>query len=147
MIEIIVKKFNKLSLEELYYLLQLRSEVFVVEQKCVYQDIDGKDYKSLHVIAKRNNKIIAYTRLFNKGDYFKEASIGRVVVAKNLRHFNYGSEIMEASIDAIKKNFNTNKIKISAQLYLKDFYNSFGFKTTGSSYLEDGIPHIAMIIN
>ena len=91
MIEIIVKKFNKLSLEELYYLLQLRSEVFVVEQKCVYQDIDGKDYKSLHVIAKRNNKIIAYTRLFNKGDYFKEASIGRVVVAKNLRHFNYGS--------------------------------------------------------
>ena len=102
MIEIIVKKFNKLSLEELYYLLQLRSEVFVVEQNCVYQDIDGKDYKSLHVIAKRNNKIIAYTRLFNKGDYFKEASIGRVVVAKNLRHFNYGSEIMEASIVAIK---------------------------------------------
>jgi len=147
MIEIIVKKFNKLSLEELYYLLQLRSEVFVVEQNCVYQDVDGKDQKAFHIIGKKDNIIIAYTRLFNKGDYFKEASIGRVVVAKNLRHFNYGSEIMEASIDAIKKNFNTNEIKISAQLYLKGFYNSFGFKTTGSSYLEDGIPHIAMIIN
>jgi len=121
MIEIIVKKFNKLSLEELYYLLQLRSEVFVVEQNCVYQDIDGKDYKSLHVIAKRNNKIIAYTRLFNKGDYFKEASIGRVVVAKNLRHFNYGSEIMEASIDAIKKISTLMKLRFLLSYTLKVF--------------------------
>ena len=121
MIEIIVKKFNKLSLEELYYLLQLRSEVFVVEQNCVYQDIDGKDYKSLHVIAKRNNKIIAYTRLFNKGDYFKEASIGRVVVAKNLRHFNYGSEIMEASIDAIKKILTLMKLRFLLSYTLKIF--------------------------
>ena len=147
MLDISVKTFDQLSLEELYFLLQLRSEVFVVEQDCVYQDVDGKDQKALHVIGKKDNTIIAYTRIFKAGDYFKEASIGRVVVAKNLRHFNYGSEIMEASIDAIKKNFNTNEIKISAQLYLKDFYNSFGFKTTGSSYLEDGIPHIAMIIN
>ena len=147
MLDITIKTYNQLSLADLYYILQLRSVVFVVEQDCVYQDVDGKDQKALHVIGKINNIIIAYTRIFKPSDYFKEASIGRVVVAKNLRHFNYGSEIMEASIDAIKKNFNTNEIKISAQLYLKGFYNSFGFKTTGSSYLEDGIPHIAMIIN
>tara|TARA_B100000497_G_scaffold36267_1_gene42512 strand:+ start:1184 stop:1627 length:444 start_codon:yes stop_codon:yes gene_type:complete len=147
MVKIVVKKFNDLSLEELYSLLQLRSEVFVVEQECVYQDIDEKDYKSLHVFFKKGNKIIAYTRLFNKGQYFKEASIGRVVVVKNLRHLNYGSEIMRASIKAIQEHFNTNKIKISAQLYLEDFYNSFGFKTIGKSYLEDGIPHIEMKLN
>ena len=147
MVKIVVKKFNDLSLEELYSLLQLRSEVFVVEQECVYQDIDEKDYKSLHVIFKKGNKIIAYTRLFNKGQYFKEASIGRVVVVKNLRHLNYGSEIMRVSIKAIQEHFNTNKIKISAQLYLEDFYNSFGFKTIGKSYLEDGIPHIEMKLN
>tara|TARA_B100001059_G_scaffold223780_1_gene249141 strand:+ start:1719 stop:2162 length:444 start_codon:yes stop_codon:yes gene_type:complete len=147
MIEIEVKKFNELTLEELYSLLQLRSEVFIVEQDCVYHDLDGKDYKSLHVIAKENNKIIAYTRLFNKGQYFKQASIGRVVVAKNQRHLSYGSEIMKASINAIHDCFNTREIKISAQLYLKEFYNSFGFKATGSSYLEDGIPHIGMILN
>ena len=147
MIEIEVKKFNELTLEELYSLLQLRSEVFIVEQDCVYHDLDGKDYKSLHVIAKENNKIIAYTRLFNKGQYFKQASIGRVVVAKNQRHLSYGSEIMKASINAIHDYFNTREIKISAQLYLKEFYNGFGFKATGSSYLEDGIPHIGMILN
>ena len=147
MVKIVVKKFNDLSLKELYSLLQLRSEVFVVEQECVYQDIDEKDYKSLHVILKKGNKIIAYTRLFNKGQYFKEASIGRVVVVKNLRHLNYGSEIMRVSIKAIQEHFNTNKIKISAQLYLEDFYNSFGFKTIGKSYLEDGIPHIEMKLN
>ena len=145
MIEIIVKKFNKLSLEELYYLLQLRSEVFVVEQNCVYQDIDGKDYKSLHVIAKRNNKIIAYTRLFNKGDYFKEASIGRVVVSEKSRHLKYGHLLMKASINAIEISFRTNKIKLSAQKYLEKFYNNLGFKTIGTSYLEDGIPHISMV--
>ena len=143
----IKKNWEEISLKEFYAVLRLRSEVFVVEQDCVYQDIDNKDQKAIHLMGYINNELVAYSRIFNKGDYFKEASIGRVVVAKNLRHFNYGSEIMEASIDAIKKNFNTNEIKISAQLYLKDFYNSFGFKTTGSSYLEDGIPHIAMIIN
>ena len=147
MIEIEIKKFNKLTLEELYSLLQLRSEVFIVEQDCVYQDLDGKDYKSLHVIAKENNKIIAYTRLFNKGQYFKEASIGRVVVAKNQRNLSYGSEIMKASINAIQDCFSTREIKISAQLHLKEFYNSFGFKVIGCSYLEDGIPHIGMVLN
>lgn len=147
MLDIYIKEFNELTLEELYYLLQLRSEVFVVEQDCVYQDIDGKDQKSLHVIGKKNNIIIAYTRLFKQGDYFKEASIGRVVVDKAQRQHNYGSQLIEASIIAINKVYKTTSIKISAQLYLENYYKKFGFKSTGNTYLEDGIPHISMQIN
>ena len=147
MLDIYIKEFNELSLEELYYLLQLRSEVFIVEQDCVYQDIDGKDQKSLHVIGKKNNIIIAYTRLFKQGDYFKEASIGRVVVDKAQRQHNYGSQLIKASIIAINKVYKTSSIKISAQLYLENYYKKFGFKSTGNTYLEDGIPHISMQIN
>ncbi|MCL4159256.1 UNVERIFIED_CONTAM: hypothetical protein GTU68_051760, partial [Idotea baltica] len=98
MIEIQVKKFSELKLVELYYILQLRSEVFVVEQDCIYQDLDGKDEKALHVLGFKNDKIVAYTRVFKPGDYFKEASIGRVVVAKKERQHKYGYDIMKASI-------------------------------------------------
>lgn len=145
MLDISVKTFNQLTLEELYYFLQLRSEVFVVEQDCVYQDVDGKDQNALHVIGKKENTIVAYTRIFKPGDYFKEASIGRVVVSKKLRHLSYGHELMVASVEAVETSFNTSEIKLSAQKYLEKFYNNLGFKTIGESYLEDGIPHIAMI--
>jgi len=147
MLDIYVKTFNQLSLDELYYLLQLRSQVFVVEQDCVYQDIDGKDKKALHVIGKKDNTIIAYSRIFKPGDYFKEASIGRVVVAENFRHLKYGHQLMVASIKAVETSFSSKKIKISAQKYLENFYNNLGFITSGEPYLEDGIPHIAMIKN
>lgn len=143
--DIIVKTFQELTTQELYGLLQLRSEVFVVEQNCVYQDIDGKDEKALHVLGFKNDKLIAYTRVFKPGDYFEEASIGRVVVAKKERQHNYGFDIMKASAEAIKNYFNETKIKISAQVYLKKFYNNLGFKAIGNEYLEDDIPHIAMI--
>ncbi|REE83637.1 ElaA protein [Lutibacter oceani] len=145
MIEINTKKFSELTLNELYEILQLRSEVFVVEQNCVYQDIDFKDQKALHVIGQKNDKIIAYTRIFKPGDYFKEASIGRVVVAKNERKFGYGHIIMDYSIKAINSFFNENIIKISAQKYLKEFYESHNFIQVGKEYLEDDIPHIAMV--
>ena len=145
MIEIKVKKFDELSTKELYDLLQLRSEVFVVEQDCVYQDIDGKDQKALHIIGYKNNKIIAYTRVFKPGDYFEYASIGRVVVSKEERQYKYGYDIMKASIEAIKEYYNQTNIKLSAQTYLKKFYNKLGFKEIGEEYLEDDIPHIAMI--
>ena len=147
MLDISIKTFEQLSLEELYFILQLRSEVFVVEQDCVYQDIDAKDQYALHIIGKKDTKIIAYTRVFKGGDYFKEASIGRVVVSLKDRHLNYGQQIMEASILAIKNNYDTSEIKISAQKYLENFYNNLGFKTIGDPYLEDGIPHIAMLKN
>ena len=145
MLQIQVKKFNELTIDQLYELLQLRSQVFVVEQDCVYQDIDSKDQKSLHILGLKNNKIIAYTRIFRPGDYFNEASIGRVVVAENERKFKYGHQIMKASINAIAAHFNTATIIISAQTYLKKFYNNLGFNQIGDGYLEDGIPHIKML--
>jgi len=144
-LKIEVKKFSELSLTELYDILQLRSEVFVVEQDCVYQDIDGKDAEALHIIGFKNDNIVAYTRCFKPGYYFDEAAIGRVVVKNSERKFGYGHEIMKASDKAIKEHYNTTNIKLSAQQYLIKFYESHGYQTTGEGYLEDGIPHIGMI--
>jgi ElaA protein len=145
MLTIKTKYFNELTITELYSLLQLRSEVFVVEQDCAYQDLDGKDKQALHVLGVKNNTIVAYTRVFKPGDYFNEASIGRVVVAHNERQHEYGYEIMNASLKAIKDFYKENKIKLSAQTYLKQFYNKLGFTEEGEEYLEDGIPHIVMV--
>ena len=145
MIKIIVKTFNQLTTQELYNLLQLRSEVFVVEQDCVYQDIDGKDQKAFHILGIKNNKVVAYARVFGPGDYFNEAAIGRVVVKESERKFKYGYDIMKTSIDAVDYHFRVTTIKVSAQTYLRKFYNNLGFKQVGEEYLEDGIPHIAMI--
>ena len=145
MLKITTKTFKELTTDELYALLQLRSEVFVVEQDCVYQDIDYKDQKALHVLGFKNDKLVAYTRLFKPGDYFNYASIGRVIVAQNEREHKYGYDIMNASINAIKEYYNETRIKISAQTYLKKFYNNLGFEEVGEGYLEDGIPHIGMI--
>lgn len=145
MIAIKIKKFNELTTPELYEVLQLRSEVFVVEQDCVYQDLDGKDEKALHCLGYKNNKLVAYTRFFKPGDYFDESSIGRVVVLKSERQHKYGYDIMKGSVKAIKTFFNETTIKLSAQVYLKSFYNNLGFNEVGEEYLEDGIPHVAMI--
>ncbi|SHI68293.1 ElaA protein [Mesonia phycicola] len=147
MIQIETKTFQDLSIHELYELLQLRSEVFVVEQDCVYQDIDGKDQKALHIIGKKEGKIVAYTRCFAPGFYFEEASIGRVVVKETERTYGFGHEILKVSISEIEKKYNTSVIKLSAQQYLTNFYESHGFVQIGEGYLEDGIPHIAMIKN
>ncbi|RZP04880.1 MAG: GNAT family N-acetyltransferase [Flavobacteriales bacterium] len=139
------KFFSELTNQELYEILQLRSEVFVVEQNCIYQDIDGKDEKAIHVFGIVKNKIIAYTRCFQPGEYFKEASIGRVVVKKKDRKLKRGHQIMIYSIELIEKNYHTKTILISAQSHLKKFYNNLGFYSVGIEYLEDGIPHIEMI--
>ncbi|MBP9601040.1 MAG: GNAT family N-acetyltransferase [Lutibacter sp.] len=147
MLQIITKNFSELTTDELYAMLQLRSEVFVVEQDCVYQDIDYKDQKAVHILGYKKQKLIAYTRIFKPGDYFSEASIGRVVVAKNERSFNYGHILMQHSIEAIKDYFNEVIIKISAQQYLKKFYETHQFTQVGEWYLEDDIPHIPMIKN
>lgn len=145
--EIRIKLFSELSLDELYSVLQLRSEVFVVEQDCVYQDIDGKDQKALHILGFKNSKLVAYTRCFAPGYYFEEASIGRVIVKNSQRKFGFGHEILKTSIDVIHEKYHTRKIKLSAQQYLTEFYESHGFKQIGEGYLEDGIPHIAMVKN
>lgn len=141
----LVKSFSELTTDTLYAILQLRSEVFVVEQNCVYQDIDFKDQKSLHVLGFKNDKLIAYTRIFKPGDYFKQASIGRVLVKDSERKYGYGHELMRASIKAVEDNYQTQQITISAQLYLQKFYESHGFKKVSDEYLEDGIPHIEML--
>ena len=147
MLKTTIKKFEALTANELYTILRLRSEVFVVEQDCVYQDLDDKDKKALHVIGWYGNTIVAYTRIFDVKLYFNEASIGRVVVDQKHRSKGFGIDIMNASIDAIKKHYNQTQIKISAQTYLIKFYNNLGFKEQGKPYLEDGIPHTAMIKN
>lgn len=142
-----IKSFDDLTTLELYDLLQLRSEVFVVEQDCVFLDLDGKDQKAIHIIGLKKNKIVAYTRLFKPGDYYEEASIGRVVVKKEERKFKYGHELMQFSIKSVFEKFNTSTIKIGAQKYLKTFYESHGFIQIDDEYLEDGIIHIYMIKN
>jgi ElaA protein len=145
MLNISVKPFCDLDASELYDLLQLRSEIFVIEQDCVYQDLDGKDQKALHVIGTIENQVVAYTRIFKAGDYFAQASIGRVVVKASQRKHGYGIEIMKASIKAVEEEFDETLIVLSAQTYLRRFYSSLGFRETGEEYIEDGIPHVRMV--
>ena len=139
-----IKRFNELSTLELYSLLQLRSEVFVLEQNCVYQDVDGKDDNAIHVLGILDNELASYSRIFDKGIYFEEASIGRVVVSPKLRDKKLGHDLMQVSIAAVKEHFKEHNITISAQEYLKKFYESHGFVQTSEMYLEDDIPHIQM---
>ncbi|MFD2725810.1 GNAT family N-acetyltransferase [Hyunsoonleella rubra] len=145
MLSIKVKAFSELTVEELYAILRLRSEVFVVEQDCVYQDIDGKDQNAIHILGFKADELVGYARAFKPGDYFEEASIGRVVVSKKERAFKYGYDIMYAAVKAVEHNFKEKTIRLSAQCYLKGFYNKVGFEAVGEVYLEDGIPHVAMI--
>lgn len=147
MLQLETKTFQELTISELYQILQLRSEVFVVEQDCVYQDIDGKDEKALHILGKKEGKIVAYTRCFAPNIYFEEAAIGRVVVKETERKFGYGHQILKASIEEIQQRYQTTTIKLSAQQYLTHFYETHNFKKIGEGYLEDGIPHIAMLKN
>jgi ElaA protein len=140
-----VKKFDELSLKELYTILRLRSEVFVVEQNCVFQDMDNKDQSCYHLMGWENNELIAYTRLVPPGILNQFSSIGRVVTAAAARGTGIGKLLMEKSIEELEKMSGRGLIKIGAQLYLKEFYNSFGFKQSGDIYDEDGIDHIEMI--
>ena len=143
--KIVLKHFHELTIQELYNILQLRSEVFVVEQNCIYQDIDGKDQKAVHIFIKENKDVLAYSRVFNEGEYFENPSIGRVVVKKEKRGTELGKKIMVEGAKYIKETFTNKKIEISAQKYLKGFYEDLGYEFTGNEYLEDGIPHIRMI--
>jgi len=145
MVNYTVKKFQELSSIEIYEMLRLRSEVFVVEQNCVYQDVDNKDQKAFHVLGFKENKLIAYARIFDTGDYFDLPSIGRIVVQEKERQFKYGHELVATSIQYVLDHFKQKNILISAQTYLTKFYNSHGFQQQGEEYLEDGIPHIKML--
>ncbi|MGB0778392.1 MAG: GNAT family N-acetyltransferase [Flavobacteriaceae bacterium] len=138
-------RWEELQRDELYEILSLRSEIFVVEQDCVYQDIDFKDQKAFHICGYKEGKLVAYTRVFGPAAYFDTPSIGRVLVRENQRKYGFGHQIIEASIALINKEYGAVNIEISAQTYLLNFYESHGFKTIGEEYLEDGIPHMRMI--
>ncbi len=141
------KAFDTLSPGELYSILQLRNEVFIVEQNCVYQDCDDKDRQSYHFMGWEQNKLVAYTRLIPAGVAYNEISIGRVVTSPSVRGNKVGKELMRLSIEKLHELFGKSKIKIGAQLYLKSFYESLGFVQSSEVYLEDGIEHIKMILN
>ena len=141
--EIVMKKFNELLLEELYELLRLRAEVFVVEQNCVYQDLDNVDQEAYHVYLKDEGKILAYLRVVDKGKRLDEVSLSRVISLK--RRCGLGSILLRAGIEVAKEKFGAKKIKIGAQAYAKPFYEQVGFKQISGEYDEDGIPHIYMI--
>ena len=140
-----LKKFEELSSTELYRILQLRNIVFVVEQNCIYPDLDDRDQSSYHLLCWRNEKLIAYSRLIPPGVAYPEPSIGRVVTAPSARKEGIGKTLMIKSIEAIYELFNRQPIRIGAQLYLKKFYADLGFEPDGSVYLEDGIEHIEMV--
>ena len=141
------KTFESLTPHELYSILQLRNEVFIVEQNCVYQDCDDKDQQSHHFMGWQQNKLVAYTRLIPAGVVYDEVSIGRVVTSPSARGTKLGKELMQRSIDKIRELYGKNAIKIGAQLYLKRFYESLGFIQCSDTYLEDGIEHIKMMRN
>jgi ElaA protein len=144
-IQWLLKKFEELTPYQLYAILQLRNEVFVVEQNCVFQDADDKDQDSFHLMGFLNNKLVAYTRLAPSGISYEQPSIGRVVTSPSVRKIGAGKELMQQSINAVYNLFGEQPIKIGAQLYLKKFYESFGFKQISDVYDEDGIDHIYML--
>ncbi|MBI3137237.1 MAG: GNAT family N-acetyltransferase [Sphingobacteriales bacterium] len=141
-----LKPFSELSPHELYAILQLRTVVFVVEQNCVYPDMDNKDLPSWHLMGWENGKLLAYTRLLPPGLSYEQPSIGRVVTAPEGRGKGYGRELMERSIETVYKLYGKKEIRIGAQLYLQSFYASLGFRPDGAVYLEDGIEHITMFL-
>ena len=144
-----ISKLEELGVEELYEILALRQEVFVVEQNCVYQDLDGLDHLADHISLKKQNigRIIAYARVFAPGTVNDDTVvIGRVLVKEQFRKMGLGKKIMEESIAHCKTKYIGADIKISAQTYLNSFYTSLGFEDTGDHYLEDGIPHMAMVL-
>ncbi|MBW6411187.1 GNAT family N-acetyltransferase [Clostridium weizhouense] len=140
-----LKKFEELKIKDIYKILEIRNEVFIVEQQCAYQDCDGKDENAHHLYLEDNDKIIAYLRILNKGVSYNEMSIGRVLVHKDYRGKGISKEMMLKAIKFIELNLNEKEIKIQAQAYLVDFYGSLGFKETSKEYLEDNIPHIDML--
>lgn len=146
-----LKKFDELTPHELYAILQLRNEVFAIEQNCVYPDMDNKDQPSFHLMGWRQKKegsnLVAYTRLIPPGIMYKEPSIGRVVTSASVRGTGTGRQLMVKSIEHIYTLFGKQPVKIGAQLYLRKFYSSLGFQQTSEIYLEDGIKHIEMVLS
>ena len=138
------KSFQELTTDELYELLRVRSEVFVVEQNCVYQDLDGDDQNSIHLWLTVSGKVVALARICPAGTHMQEISIGRVITKE--RGKGYGKQIMLHAIEAAKEYFGAKQIDIEAQEYAKGFYESVGFRQSSDTFILDGIPHIKMTL-
>jgi|SRR5690606_7067327 len=139
------KNFDELTTLELYKIMQLRAEVFVVEQDCPYNDLDNKDLKSSHLWCESDRQILAYCRVVPPGISYEEPSVGRVVSHSEFRHLKLGHQLMRHSLEIIENHFETKSVRISAQSYLKNFYEQHGFQQVSEEYLEDGIPHLEML--
>lgn len=144
--QIVCRHFSELSGKAVYQILQLRNEVFVVEQNCVFQDADNKDLKAYHLCIYDEDELVAYARLLDQHISYNEISIGRVVTAPSVRRKQYGKTLMQEAIRHCYMLFGKQSIKIGAQLYLKSFYESFGFVQCSDVYDEDGIDHIQMLL-
>lgn len=142
----VLRPFERLTARELYQVLLLRNKVFVVEQHCIYLDTDNKDQKAFHLMGWYNNLLVAYSRLFAPGDYFREAAIGRIVSAPEVRSRGIGKLLMGESIEIVHRLYGHGPIRIAAQGYLQGFYHSFGFEQRSDVFLEDGIEHIEMVL-
>ncbi len=139
-----IKKFDELTINELYEILKLRNDIFIVEQKCLYQDVDDRDKNSYHLMIKKKDEIIAYLRILEKDVSFEEISFGRVMVKENYRGKGISRQLIQDAIDFIQNYLKEYEIRIEAQYYPINFYSSFGFVTIGDKFLSDGIEHIEM---
>ncbi len=143
-----IKSFTNLSPFEVYQIIHLRHEVFGLEQKCLYEDLDRDDYFCYHIAGFQNGDLVAYARILPPGrKYIESSSIGRVIVKKNIRKQREGLRLMNIAIQRCKTFYPGHPIVLSAQSYLEKFYLSFGFENTGKFYEEDGIPHQEMIMD
>ena len=138
-------RFLELSRHDLYELLRLRSEVFVVEQECVFQDMDGSDNQAMHLLGRRDGRLLAYARCFQAGVKYAEASIGRIVTSPSARGEKLGHDLLNESVARLCKAWGVQPIRIGAQSRLLAFYEGHGFVATGPHYVEDGIDHLEML--
>lgn len=141
----ICKPFDALTTKELYAILRLRSEIFVIEQNCIFLDMDNKDQYCQHLMLYTEKELVAYARIVPAGLSYPEPSIGRVVSSNSVRGKGFGRQLLRLSIDNCIRLCGNKPIRIGAQLYLKDFYGSFGFVASGDVYDEDGIDHVEMV--
>ena len=143
-VEISVKSFEELTKAELYALLRLRESVFVVEQNCPYQELDGRDDRAYHVIGREGEEMVAYLRILDRGAEHEEVAIGRVIALR--RRQGLGSRILQAGIRAAQEKFGARRIYLEAQTYARAFYERQGFQQISPEFMLDGIPHVAMIL-
>ncbi|SEN83690.1 ElaA protein [Amphibacillus marinus] len=141
-----MKKFTEFTTLEWYQIAKLRVDTFIVEQKCTYRDLDDYDQVSTHIFLQKNDQIVAYMRLIPSGNYYQEASLGRVIVKESERGFGYGRELLDKGVHHLTEQMGEQVVRIQAESYLKDLYESYGFQVISEPYLEFNIWHVDMLL-